>query len=119
MTPWSMSFAQINLCSTHPLTQGGRGLEGARQLARAVVEHPDYINSHSKIDDILAVDDKVVLRYTVIGTYVGEEKPGYPKKGERFASGTIAIYRFVDGKIADDWVSKNWAPRLPLGDKAL
>jgi predicted ester cyclase len=80
-----------------------RGLEGARQLATAVVEHPYYIDGHTKIDDIFAVDDKVVLRFSVFGTYVGEEKPGYPKKGERFASGAIAIYRFVDGKIEDDW----------------
>jgi ketosteroid isomerase-like protein len=80
-----------------------RGLEGARQLATAVVEHPDYVDSHSKMDDVFAVDDKVVLRYSVFGTYVGEERPGGPKKGERFASAIIAIYRFVDGKIVDDW----------------
>jgi predicted ester cyclase len=102
----------------HSPTHAGwpRGLEGARQLARVVVEHSDYIDAHSKIDDILAVDDKVVLRYTVFGTYVGEEKPGYPKKGERFASGTIAIYRFVDGKIADDWgVQELGATDAPWG----
>ena len=80
-----------------------RGVEGARQLAAAVVEHPDYVDSHSKMDDVFAVDDKVVLRYSVFGTYVGEERPGGPKKGERFASAIIAIYRFVDGKIVDDW----------------
>ena len=79
------------------------GLDGAKQLARAVVEHPEYIDGRSKMDDILAVDDKVILRYSVFGTYVGEEKPGSPKKGERFASAVIAIYRFVDGKIVDDW----------------
>ena len=86
---------------THP--GWPRGLDGARQLAQAVVEHPDYVDGQSKMDDILAVDDKVILRYSVFGTYVGEEKPGYPRKGERFASATIAIYRFVDGKIVDDW----------------
>jgi ketosteroid isomerase-like protein len=80
-----------------------RGLEGARQLAAAVVEHPDYVDGQSKIDDVFAVDDKVVLRFGVFGTYVGEERSGGPKKGERFASAAIAIYRFVDGKIVDDW----------------
>ena len=86
---------------THPGWPGG--LEGAKELAKAVVEHPDYIDRQSKIDDVLAVDDKVILRWSVFGTYVGEEKPGSPKKGERFASAAIAIYRFVDGKIVDDW----------------
>jgi ketosteroid isomerase-like protein len=86
---------------THPCWPCG--LDGAKQLAKAVVEHPEYIDGRSKMDDILAVDDKVILRYSVFGTYVGEEKPGYPKKGERFASAVIAIYRFVDGKIVDDW----------------
>src|SRR5215469_6568607 len=57
------------------------GLQGARQLATAVVEHPGYVEGHSKIDDIFAVDDKVVLRWSVFGTYVGEEKPGGPKRG--------------------------------------
>jgi predicted ester cyclase len=80
-----------------------RGLEGARQLAGAVVEHPNYVDGHYKIDDVFAVDDKVVLRFSVFGTYVGEERPGGPKKGQRFASAAIAIYRFVDGKIVDDW----------------
>jgi ketosteroid isomerase-like protein len=93
-----------------------RGLDGARQLAKAVVEHPEYIDGRSKMDDILAVDDKVILRYSVFGTYVGEEKPGYLKKGERFASGVIAIYRFVDGKIVDDWgVQEFCATETPWG----
>ena len=62
------------------------------------------------------MDDKVVLRYTVFGTHVGEEKRGYPKKSERFASGAIAISRFVDGKIADDWgVEALGAPDAPWG----
>ena len=62
---------------THP--GWPRGLEGAKQLPRAIVEHPDYVDGRSKMDDILAVDDKVILRYSVFGTYVGEEKPGYLK----------------------------------------
>ena len=63
-----------------------------RQLATAVVEHRDYKDGHTKLDDVFAVDDKVVLRFSVFGTYVGEERPGGPKKGQRFASAAIAIY---------------------------
>jgi ketosteroid isomerase-like protein len=87
---------------THP--GWPRGLEGARQLARAAIgENSDYGGRELKVEDVFAVDDKVVLRLSARGIYAGEEKPGCPKKGERFASGGIAIYRFVDGKIVDDW----------------
>ena len=51
----------------------------------------------------LRADDKVVVRMTIRGTYIGEPKHGFPKPGERFAMGGVAIYRFVDGKIVDDW----------------
>jgi hypothetical protein len=95
-----------------------RGLEGAKQLAKAVVEHPDYIDRQSKIEDIPAVDDKVILRWRVFGTEVGEEKPGSPKKSERFASAAIAIYRFIDGKIVDDRVFKSSAPGRLRGDES-
>ena len=78
-----------------------RGLEGARTLS--VAGHSMVADAESKIDDIFAADDKVVMRMTMRGTYIGEPVPGFPKKGERFAMGAIAIYRFVDGKIVDDW----------------
>ena len=79
-----------------------RGLEGARTLS--VAGDSLFSDASSKIDDILAVDDKVVIRMTIRGTYVGDkELPGFPKKGEKFAMGGVAIYRFVDGKIVDDW----------------
>ena len=55
------------------------------------------------LDDIFATDDRVVIRMIIRGTYIGEELPGFPKKGERFAMGGVSIYRFVDGKIVDDW----------------
>jgi|HubBroStandDraft_1064217.scaffolds.fasta_scaffold24943_2 ketosteroid isomerase-like protein len=93
-----------------------RGLEGARQLGRAVVEHPTYTDGHAKLDDIFAVDDKVVLRWSVHGTYAGEEKPGLLRRGERFTLAAIAIYRFVDGKIVDDWgVEEFCATDTPWG----
>jgi predicted SnoaL-like aldol condensation-catalyzing enzyme len=77
------------------------GLEGARTLAAAGPSM--FSDAQTKIDDVFAADDKVVLRMTIRGTYIGEPKHGFPKPGERFAMGAVAIYRFVDGKIVDDW----------------
>ena len=81
-----------------------RGLEGARKLATAGPSM--FADAQTKLEDIFAADDKVVIRLTIHGTYIGEPKHGFPKPGERFAMGGVAIYRFVDGKIVDDWESK-------------
>ena len=78
-----------------------RGPEGARTLVTA--GRSMFSDAHTKIDDVFAADDKVVVRMTIRGTYIGEPKHGFPKPGERFAMGGVAIYRFVDGKIVDDW----------------
>jgi predicted ester cyclase len=85
-----------------------RGLEGARKLisdALAVV--PDM---QSSIEDIVAEGDKVAVRCTFRGTYRGEERPGYPKPGERFAQYAISIYRFAAGKIEEDWGVEAFGP---------
>lgn len=78
-----------------------RGLAGARELAFA--GRSMFADATSVIEDIFAVDDKVVVRYSSYGTYIGPVKIGFPNPGERFAMGSIAIYRFVDGRIVDDW----------------
>jgi predicted ester cyclase len=78
-----------------------RGLEGARTLITA--GRTMFSDARTKIDDVFAADDKVVLRMSIHGTYVGEPKHGFPNPGERFAMGAVAIYRFVDRKIVDDW----------------
>lgn len=78
-----------------------RGLKGARSIA--TLGGSLVADAETKLDDIFAADDKVVIRMTMRGTYIGDETlPGFPKKGERFAMGAVAIYRFVDGKIVDD-----------------
>jgi ketosteroid isomerase-like protein len=78
-----------------------RGLEGARKIiTTALAVIPDL---QSTIDDIFAEGDKVAVRCTFRGTYQGPALPGYPKPGERFAQGAIAIYRFANGKIEEDW----------------
>ena len=78
-----------------------RGLEGARTLVTA--GRSMFSDAKTGIDDIFAADDKVVLRMSIHGIYIGEPKHGFPTPGERFAMGAVAIYRFVDGKIVDDW----------------
>ena len=56
-----------------------RGLEGARSIA--VLGRSLVTDSETKLDDIFAADDKVVIRMTMRGTYIGEPLPGFPKNG--------------------------------------
>ena len=78
-----------------------RGLEGARKIAQAgsiMIQDGETI-----IDDLFATEDRVVVRMTMRGTFVGDPTLGFPAKGEKFTMGAVAIYRMVDGKIVDDW----------------
>jgi ketosteroid isomerase-like protein len=78
-----------------------RGLAGARAIA--TLGPSLFSDTESTIDDVFAAEDKVVVRWSIRGKYIGEPKPGFPNPDERFAMGVVAIYRFVDGKIVDDW----------------
>lgn len=78
-----------------------RGLEAARQLATLGSSSSSDIQT--AIEDIIAEGDRVAVRWSFRGTYQGEMKPGYPKPGDRFTIGSMSMYRFVEGKIEEDW----------------
>ena len=78
-----------------------RGLQGARAIA--TLGPSIFSDSQSTIDDVFAAEDKVVVRWSIRGKYIGEPRTGFPNPGEHFAMGAVAIYRLVDGKIVDDW----------------
>lgn len=54
-------------------------------------------------DDVVAAQDKVVVRYTWRGTYQGTW-PGIPGTGTRVTVSGIAIHRLVAGRITELWV---------------
>ena len=60
---------------------------------------PDYTHTP---EEVLAVDDRVVLRTTNNATHTGDFQ-GIAPTGRRISFGQIAIYRMVDGKIAEIW----------------
>ena len=78
-----------------------RGLEGARKMItqlRSIL--PDV---HATVEDIFAEGDKVAVRWTFRGTYQGEARPVFRTQGSTVWRFPSVHYRFVDGKIADDW----------------
>lgn len=54
------------------------------------------------IEDMIAEDDKVVVRVSAKGTHV-DEFLGIPATGREITMGGIAILRIRDGKIVERW----------------
>ena len=78
-----------------------RSIEAAKERARM------YKTAMSDLevtaDDIVACDDKVVMRWTARGTNDGELM-GMPPTGKRVEITGMSIDRFdADGKIAETW----------------
>jgi predicted ester cyclase len=94
-----------------------RGLEGARKLATHA--RTLFRDAQGTLDDIIAEGDKVAVRWTFTGTWIGEQRPtapyfgvgtGDPTFGEKVTVGSMSWYRFVDGKIVDDWGTEVFWP---------
>jgi steroid delta-isomerase-like uncharacterized protein len=76
------------------------GVEGAKQRwAMYFAAIPDM---HTTIDDMVAEEDKVTVRWTVGGTQQAALM-GIPPTGKHFRTGGISIYRLAEGKIAEQW----------------
>jgi len=85
-----------------------RGLEAARTLATLGAKL--FSGAHATMEDIFAEGDKVAVRWANNGTYIGEARPGTPNPGQPFSLGGMSIYRFVDGKIEEDWGVEVYGP---------
>jgi steroid delta-isomerase-like uncharacterized protein len=88
-------------------------LEGFKEgLSRMRSAFPDL---NLKIDDIIASNDKVVVRTTATGTQKGEFM-GKPATGKKISMEGIDILRLTDGKIVEHWgVEDNLAMMQQLG----
>jgi len=77
------------------------GPEGFRQLyARLRSAFPDLRYS---VDDLIAEDDKVVVRWTWTCTHMGIFR-GIAPTGRQSSVPGVAIYRLAGGKIVERWV---------------
>jgi steroid delta-isomerase-like uncharacterized protein len=79
-----------------------QGPEGVRQLVAAYrAAFPDL---HFEPELMLADGDKAAVRWRITGTHQGELM-GLPATGKRIAVSAIDVYRFENGKIAEQWVA--------------
>lgn len=80
-----------------------RGPEGFIAFAENI--RKTFPDTEVVVEDIFAVDDKVVARWVAIGTHTGDGL-GVPATGKRIRVTGITIARFVSGKIVEGW--DNW-----------
>jgi predicted ester cyclase len=84
-----------------------RGLEGARKLFTTMLTTaPDV---QGTIEDMVAEGEKVAVRWTFHGRHTGESPLTGAPTGGPFTLVAISLYRFVNGKIEEDWgVDAQW-----------
>jgi predicted ester cyclase len=63
-----------------------------------------YPDIRVTIDDMIAADDKVVVRWSSIGTNRGEMQ-GIAPTNRKVAANGIAIYRLGGGKVVEEWMN--------------
>lgn len=87
----------------HSLPPGAPGgIEGVRQtITMFLTAFPDL---HLTLEDIIAEEDKVVVRWTMRGTHQGASL-GMPPTGKQFILPGISLVRLDGGKAAETWVN--------------
>ena len=79
------------------------GPEGVkRDFARIRAAFPDW---HQEIEDVIAEEDMVVVRWRSSGTHSGDFM-GLPATGIHASWTGVGIFRLADGKIVERW--SNW-----------
>ena len=81
-----------------------RGSEAYKQFV--TMYRTAFPDLHFTTEDMIAAGDRVVTRWTCVGTHHGELM-GIPPTGKRSTTTGIDIFRIADGKIAEEWV--NWS----------
>jgi steroid delta-isomerase-like uncharacterized protein len=77
------------------------GFAGAQaEIGTFLQAFPDL---HATIDDLIAEDDRVVLRARATGTHKGEFL-GLPATGKPFTVWVWQTFRVVNGKVAESWL---------------
>lgn len=88
----------------------GRGgvidFQELQRLELAFVEA--FPDAHYSVEDLIAENDRVVLRVTTRGTHT-EEFHGIAPTNRKVEFTGIAIYRIQDGKIAECWDEINFS----------
>ena len=78
--------------------------EGYKQMVR--MHHSAFPDFHLTIEDIVAEEDKVVLRFYWSGTHKGEFM-GIAPTGKKVTVTAICMHRIESGKEVEQWAEAN------------
>ena len=102
---WNMALADQILSpqfTSHDWPEGGptgsQAFRGYYSALRSAVPDARY-----EVDDLVAENDKVVVRWRLLGTHKGNFR-GIAPTGRPIAMKGIAIYRVEGGKLMERWV---------------
>lgn len=85
---------------------GSRTFTHADGIAEAKGWRKAFPDLEVTVDMTVAEGDLVCVRWTARGTNTGTGN-GIPATGKRVETSGTAIFRFVDGKIAEEWTAGN------------
>jgi steroid delta-isomerase-like uncharacterized protein len=87
--------------------------EGVKQMFRAF--RGGFPDLNFEIKDLIAADDRVVVRITVTGTHESDFM-NMPATGKKVSYNVIDIFRLSNGKITEHWgISDNLEMMTQLG----
>ena len=87
--------------TSHDWPAGATGPQAFRKYYAALkAAVPD---ARYEVDDIIAEDDRVVVRWRMLGTHTGDFH-GIAPSGRPITLRGVAIYRVEGGKLAERWV---------------
>jgi steroid delta-isomerase-like uncharacterized protein len=90
----------VDLITHSQLPNVPSGREGGKMVHQgAVVAFPD---GKVTTDDLIAEGDKVVERFTLVGTHKGDFM-GIPASGKQVRVTGMSIFRIANGKIVEHW----------------
>jgi steroid delta-isomerase-like uncharacterized protein len=92
-------LARADYVEHNPLPGQGTGRDGLRDRVSMLRQGVDQTFT---LEDVIACDSKVVVRWTSHGTHVGEFL-GIPPTGRSFSIAGIDIYRVEEGRLAEHW----------------
>ena len=94
-------FVAENYINHNPFPGQSLGVGGIVEIDDKIYR-PAFPDWHVTIDNMLAVEDKVVIRLTVRATHKGEFL-GIPPTGKHITYTAIEIMRLANGKIVERW----------------
>ena len=82
------------------LPETGNGIEGYRQIV--ITLRSAFPDQRWTLEEVLGDNDKVIARWTMHGTHTGSYLSITPS-GKMVNFSGISIYRFVGGRVAEEW----------------